>query len=62
MLAVAAVIEGFWSPSGAPARVKYGTAIAAYALVISYLTFAGRSSRRRAAPAPTPVPAAEARP
>src|SRR4029078_12434495 len=62
MLAVAAVIEGFWSPSGAPARVKYGTAIAAYALGISYLTFAGRSSRRRAAPAPTPVPAAEARP
>jgi uncharacterized membrane protein SpoIIM required for sporulation len=60
MLAIAAVIEGFWSPSGAPARVKYGTAIAAYTLVISYLSFAGRAGRRRATPAAAPV--AEARP
>jgi hypothetical protein len=60
MLAIAAVIEGFWSPSGAPARVMYGTAIAAYTLVISYLSFAGRAGRRRAAPVAAPV--AEARP
>jgi len=52
MLAVAAVIEGFWSPSGVPARVKWGTAIGAYLLVITYLTFAGRSSPRRPAPPP----------
>ena len=51
MLAVAALIEGFWSPSGVPARVKWGTAIAAYALVISYLTFAGVRARA-VAPAP----------
>ena len=66
MLAVAALIEGFWSPSGVPARVKWGTAIAAYALVISYLTFAGRSRagrsrRRRPTPASASAPAAEAR-
>jgi uncharacterized membrane protein SpoIIM required for sporulation len=43
MLMVAAVIEGFWSPSGVRAPIKWGTAIAAYLLVIGYLTFAGRS-------------------
>jgi hypothetical protein len=57
MLAVAAVIEGFWSPSGVPARVKWSAAIGAYLLVISYLTFAGRSAKRR----PAPPPAGEAR-
>ena len=53
MLLVAAGIEGFWSPSGLPARVKWGAAIGAYLLVISYLTFAGRSAGK---------PRAEARP
>src|SRR3954470_20670284 len=62
MLAVAALIEGFWSPSGVRPRVKYGTAIAAYALVISYLSFAGRSRAGRSRPGhsrerpPTPAP------
>jgi uncharacterized membrane protein SpoIIM required for sporulation len=56
MLLVAAGIEGFWSPSGLPDRVKWGGAIVAYLLVISYLTFAGRSGQARA------KPQAEARP
>ena len=42
MLMVAAVIEGFWSPSGVRAPIKWGTAIAAYLLVISYLTLCRR--------------------
>ena len=56
MLLVAAGIEGFWSPSGLPDRVKWGGAIVAYLLVISYLTFAGRSGLARG------KPQAEARP
>ena len=56
MLLVAAGIEGFWSPSGLPDRVKWGGAIVAYLLVISYLTFAGRSGQARG------EPQAEARP
>jgi len=59
MLLVAAGIEGFWSPSGLPAHVKWGAAIVAYLLVISYLTLAGRS--RPKAPA-SQQPEAEARP
>ena len=47
MLLVAAGIEGFWSPSGLPERVKWGAAIGAYLLVICYLTFAGRSGKAR---------------
>jgi uncharacterized membrane protein SpoIIM required for sporulation len=42
MLLVAAGLEGFWSPSGLPERVKWGGAVVAYLLVIGYLTFAGR--------------------
>ena len=56
MLLVAAGIEGFWSPSGLPDRVKWGGAIVAYLLVISYLTFAGRAGQARR------KPQAEARP
>lgn len=56
MLLVAAGIEGFWSPSGLPERVKWGGAIVAYLLVITYLTFAGRSGQAGR------KPQAEARP
>ena len=56
MLLVAAGLEAFWSPSRLPDRVKWGGAIVAYLLVISYLTFAGRSGQARR------VPQAEARP
>ena len=47
MLLIAAGIEGFWSPSSVPARVKWGTAIAAYLFVILYLTLAGRRASAR---------------
>ena len=56
MLLVAAGLEGFWSPSGLPDRVKWGGAIVAYLVVISYLTFAGRSGQAGR------KPQAEARP
>ncbi|HEY5452225.1 MAG TPA: stage II sporulation protein M [Polyangia bacterium] len=46
MLLIAAGIEGFWSPSGVPAHVKWGAAIVAYLMVISYLTLAGRSGQK----------------
>lgn len=45
MLLIAAGIEGFWSPSSAPAKVKWGTAAAAYLAVTLYLSLAGRRSR-----------------
>ena len=56
MLLIAAGIEGFWSPSSVPARVKWGTAIAAYAFVILYLALAGR--RRKYVPVASPAAAA----
>lgn len=43
MLLVAALIEGFWSPSGAPPSYKFILGAALWAFVIFYLTFAGRS-------------------
>jgi len=42
MLVVAAVIEGFWSPSNAPAAVKFAVGAALWVLVIAYLALAGR--------------------
>ena len=46
MLAIAAAIEGFWSPSAVPDAIKWGTAGALWILVMVYLAVAGR---RRAA-------------
>ncbi len=46
MLLVAAGIEGFWSPSAAPARVKWLVAVVLYALVGLYLARAGRPARK----------------
>ena len=43
MLLVAAAIEGFWSPSAAPDRIKWGASVAAYLAVATYLTRAGRA-------------------
>jgi len=54
MLLVAAGIEGFWSPSGVRAQVKWGAAIGAYLLVICYLTFAGRGGARAREDQPRP--------
>lgn len=42
MLLVAAGIEGFWSPSGVPAPVKWTVAAALWIGVIAYLALAGR--------------------
>jgi uncharacterized membrane protein SpoIIM required for sporulation len=42
MLLVAALVEGFWSPSGAPSVVKFGVGGFLWLLVIVYLSLAGR--------------------
>jgi uncharacterized membrane protein SpoIIM required for sporulation len=42
MLFIAAAIEGFWSPSAAPAMVKWVFSAAFSALVIGFLVFSGR--------------------
>jgi uncharacterized membrane protein SpoIIM required for sporulation len=42
MLLVAALVEGFWSPSGAPSLVKFGVGGFLWLLVIVYLALAGR--------------------
>ncbi|MEZ4429304.1 MAG: stage II sporulation protein M [Nannocystaceae bacterium] len=44
MLIIAAAIEGFWSPSGAPPPIKWVTAAALSLLVAAYLALAGRRS------------------
>ncbi len=46
MLLLAAAVEGFWSPSPAPAQVKWGVGAVMMLLVALYLTLAGRSSKR----------------
>jgi uncharacterized membrane protein SpoIIM required for sporulation len=42
MLLIAALIEGFWSPSGAPPVLKYAIGAILWLLVISYLALAGQ--------------------
>lgn len=49
MLLGAAAIEGFWSPSPAPAELKWAVGGIMMLLVASYLTFAGRSAKARSA-------------
>lgn len=43
MLLIAAFIEGFWSPSSAPAEVKYAVGTLTWIAVFAYFLFAGRS-------------------
>jgi uncharacterized membrane protein SpoIIM required for sporulation len=50
MLVVAAALEGFWSASAAPARVKLGVAVALWLIVILYLSLAGRRGHVQAPP------------
>ena len=50
MLLVAAALEGFWSPSGAPSSVKFIVGGCLWLLVISYLTLAGRGREPSAEP------------
>ena len=45
MLGVAALIEGFWSPSDAPNAAKYAVGCLLWIAVISYLVLAGREKR-----------------
>ena len=46
MLIIAAAIEGFWSPSGAPAEVKWAFSAVSSAFVLAYLGLAGRGTAR----------------
>lgn len=47
MLLLAALIEGFWSPSRIPAQVKWVTSGVLTVFVIAYLGFAGRRTSTR---------------
>ena len=49
MLLVAAVIEGFWSPSGAPAILKFIVGTGFWMLVIVWLSMSGRGRTSDAA-------------
>ena len=48
MLVVAGVIEGFFSPSGAPVKMKFLLAAALFAALLSYLFFVNRSQPKPA--------------
>jgi uncharacterized membrane protein SpoIIM required for sporulation len=47
MLLIAALIEGFWSPSSAPPPAKWAVSALFTVLVVAYLAFAGRRGERR---------------
>ncbi|MCA9651232.1 MAG: stage II sporulation protein M [Myxococcales bacterium] len=47
MLGIAALVEGFWSPSGVPNPVKWGVAAGLWLLVLVYLARAGRGPAPR---------------
>jgi uncharacterized membrane protein SpoIIM required for sporulation len=49
MLLVAALIEGFWSPSAAPAQLKWVVGVAHGLLLLAFFTFAGRPRPRDSA-------------
>jgi uncharacterized membrane protein SpoIIM required for sporulation len=49
MLVVAAVIEAFWSPSGAPPILKYIVGTGFWILVVTWLSMAGRGRNPNAA-------------
>lgn len=46
MLLIAAGIEGFWSPSAVPDQIKWAVGGLNLALVIGFLTFAGRGAQK----------------
>jgi len=62
MLLIAALIEGFWSPSSLPAPVKWVAAGVFSILVLLYLSLAGRSRRTGHAASPPLDAGAPARP
>ncbi|MGH1346268.1 MAG: stage II sporulation protein M [Nannocystales bacterium] len=47
MLGVAALIEGFWSPSSIADEIKWATASGLWLAVLAYFVFAGRRRARR---------------
>lgn len=47
MLAFAALIEGFWSPSSIPDPIKWSVATGLWLLVLGYLVLAGRPRRTK---------------
>jgi uncharacterized membrane protein SpoIIM required for sporulation len=49
MLLVAALIEGFWSPCGAPPVAKFAVGGFLWLLVLAYLALAGRGADRKGA-------------
>lgn len=49
MLAVAAVLEAYWSPAPIPAVAKYTAGAALWLLVFAYIAFAGRGGEARGA-------------
>jgi uncharacterized membrane protein SpoIIM required for sporulation len=57
MLLVAALIEGFWSPSSLPAQIKWSASGVFTVLVVLYLSLAGRAPRTAAARRAPPGPA-----
>lgn len=48
MLLIAAGLEGFWSPSGAPPSIKFAVGGVLWFAVIGYLSFCGRRTSREA--------------
>ncbi len=48
MLVIAAMLEGYWSPSGLPPPVKWTASVLFSLFVIAWLVFGGRSFTRRA--------------
>ncbi len=52
MLAIAAALEAFWSPSSAPHEVKWAVGGLNLLLVVGFLTFAGRGSQKAATGGP----------
>ena len=55
MLCVAALIEGFWSPSSIPRDVKMAVGVVLWLVVVLYLTLGGRPRRRTQAVSVSPL-------
>jgi uncharacterized membrane protein SpoIIM required for sporulation len=53
-LFIAALIEGWWSPSGLPSQVKWAFSAVMSSLVVGFLLLAGRGKRAAVPPAGGP--------
>jgi hypothetical protein len=54
LLIVAGVIEGFFSPSGAPVAMKFGLATVLFLSLLAYLFLPGRGRSKSATTTPAP--------